>query len=259
MCTLLVWTRRHPRFGLIAAANRDEFLARPATGATRLADDPLVVGGRDLSAGGTWFAVNERGLLTALTNRRGAGAHDPSKRSRGMLVAEIVRSRTLSEALERIGRIDVREYNPFVLLVANASRALALHGGDGGADVRELGDGAHAITNWDLDAVAPPKARHALDAATALTVSGDDAAEVARRLHGALADHGAGGGEDALCVHRPATGYGTRSTSIAFVGSAPGDVRLFHAEGPACASTLVDVSGLLRHEREAPPSNKAGR
>lgn len=255
MCTLLVWKRQHPRFGLIAAANRDEFLARPATGATRLADDPIVVGGRDLTAGGTWFAVNEHGLLAALTNRRGAGTHDPSKRSRGALVLEVARSRSVARASEHVALMDAREYNPFVLLLADAADALAVHGGDSGARVVRLSDGAHAVTNWDLDAVEPPKAAHALAKAVDASVSGDDPSELARRLHRMLADHGSSQGDDALCVHRPQRSYGTRSTTIALIGTAPGDIRLFHADGPACASTLVDVSGLLREEGSARVSN----
>jgi uncharacterized protein with NRDE domain len=192
MCTLLVWKRQHPRFGLIAAANRDEFLARPATGATRLADDPLVAGGRDLTAGGSWFALNEFGVLAALTNRRGAGAHDPAKRSRGRLVLEIARCRSIGEATQHVERLDAREYNPFVLLVASADDALAVHGGDDGTHVVRLTEGAHAITNWDLDAVEPPKAAYALGKASGASVSGDEPAHTAARLHAMLADHGSG-------------------------------------------------------------------
>lgn len=259
MCTLLVWKHQHPRFGLIAAANRDEFLARPATGATRLAVDPHVVGGLDLMAGGSWFAVNELGLLAALTNRHGAGKHDPTKRSRGRLVAEIARHRTVAGAEAAIARIDARAYNPFVLLIAGADDALAVHGGENGAHIVHLTDGAHAITNWDLDAAVPSKAAYALGKASTSSVGSDDAADLARKLHAMLADHGSGSGDDALCVHRPQRGYGTRSTSIALIGSAPGDMRLFHAEGPACTSTLVEVSGLLRDEGAKRMSNPDGR
>ncbi|HEY7992803.1 MAG TPA: NRDE family protein [Candidatus Eremiobacteraceae bacterium] len=255
MCTLLVWKHRHHRFGLIAAANRDEFLARPATTPTSLARDPLVVGGRDVTAGGTWFAVNEHGVVTALTNRRGAGAHDPSKRSRGLLVGEIARSRSMAEAAKTAERIDAAEYNPFVLFVGDADEAFALHGGDDGSRLVRIDDGAHAITNWDLDASSPPKAAYACETARALPIGGDDDADVlAARLHASLSDHGSGA-DDGLCVHRPQTGYGTRSTSIALVGFRQSDARLYHAEGPPCASTLVDVSCLLRDEPAPRPSN----
>src|SRR5690348_10743434 len=147
MCTLLVWKRQHPRFGLVAAANRDEFLARAATTPTQLARDPLVIGGRDATAGGTWFAVGERGIVAALTNRRGAGAHDPAKRSRGLLVTGIARSRSIADAAGYAERIDARQYNPFVLFVGDANDAFALHGGVDGSRLVRIDDGAHAITN----------------------------------------------------------------------------------------------------------------
>lgn len=255
MCTLLVWKHRHHRFGLIAAANRDEFLARPATTPTSLSGDPLVVGGRDETAGGTWFAINEFGIVTALTNRRGAGAHDPSKRSRGLLVTEIARSRSMSQAASFAERIDSAAYNPSVLFVGDSDEAFALHGGDHGSRLVRVDDGVHAITNWDLDASSPPKAAHAIAKARDLSIAGDESAdELAVKLHALLADHGSGT-DDALCVHRPQSGYGTRSTSIALIGLQPSDTRLYHAEGPACSSTLVDFSRLLRHDPAPRPSN----
>ena len=255
MCTLLVWKRQHPRFRLIAAANRDEFLARPATTPTSLSRDPLVIGGRDTTAGGTWFAINEHGFVTALTNRRGAGAHDPSKRSRGLLVVEFAKHVSVAQVAKFADRVDATLYNPFVLFAGDANDAFALHGGVDGTRLEWIADGAHAITNWDLDATSPPKAARALDKASRFRIDAGERAEgLASRLHAFLADHGSSA-DDALCVHRPQTGYGTRSTSIAFVGSRPGDTRLFHAEGPACASTLVDVTGLMRDEPAPRPSN----
>jgi len=250
MCTLLLWKHEHPRFGLIAAANRDEFLGRPSTGPQALVADPLVVGGRDETAGGTWFAVSEHGLIVALTNRRGAGGHDPSKRSRGGLVIEAARSQTLDEALARVRAIDARAYNPFVLFAGDARAAFAAHGGDDGLRVEHVADGAHAITNWDLDALQPPKAAQALRAARGVDLrAGPSPEDVATSLHALLGGHGAGRGDaTAFCVHRDAERYGTRSTTIALLAGDPGQTRIFHAEGPACVSTLVEVSRLLRHE-----------
>ena len=255
MCTLLVWKRQHPRFGLIAAANRDEFFARPATTPTSLARDPLVIGGRDATAGGTWFAINEHGIVTALTNRRGAGAHDPLKRSRGSLVVEFAKRASVADAARFAEAIDSTLYNPFVLFVGEASDAFALHGGVDGSRLEWIADGAHAITNWDLDATSPPKAARALDKASGFRFdAAQSPEELASRLHAILADHGSSA-DVALCVHRPETGYGTRSTSIALLGLEPDDTRFFNAEGPACASTLVDVTALLRDEAAPRPSN----
>ncbi len=256
MCTLLLWKREHPRYTLVAAANRDEYLDRASTGPQNLGVDPTVVGGRDEVAGGTWFAVNAAGLVLAVTNRRGAGAHDPTRRSRGVLVKQIAHSRTYSQALETVARIDALEYNPFILLIADANDAAAVHAGADGTRVTTIPDGAHAITNWDLDAEDPKKAARALRIARATSLrADDDAAGIAQKLHAMLADHcvgdGADGPDDGLCVHRTASSYGTRSSTMAFLGALPADTALFHAEGPPCTATLEDFTALLREESRA--------
>ena len=85
MCLLAVLSRVHPDHPLVVAANRDEFLARPASGVTVLRDAPRTLGGRDAVGGGTWLAVNLRGVVAALTNTPLPGAPDPARRSRGEL------------------------------------------------------------------------------------------------------------------------------------------------------------------------------
>ena len=255
MCTLLIWKRQHPRFGIVAAANRDEYLDRPATPPLALQDDPRIVGGRDELGGGTWLAASARGLLVAVTNRRGYGAPDAARRSRGLLVADIARSPSLSAALDLLSTTEPRTYNPFVLLVADANDAYAVHCADDSLRFVQVDDGAHAITNWDIDAVVPRKAKRALDAArgwkwewstpSATRREADDVDASAASLHAMLADHGTGAGDDALCVHREPERYGTRSSTIAFLGDGSTPTRLFHAEGHPCTSTLVDVSALL--------------
>src|SRR5215469_3370205 len=107
MCTLLIWKRVHPRF----------------------------VGGRDELGGGTWFAVNALGVLVALTNRRGYGPPDPARRSRGLLVADVARSRSLGAALDLVSTIAPLTYNPFVLFLADARDAYAVHCAEDGLRV----------------------------------------------------------------------------------------------------------------------------
>ena len=69
------------------AANRDELIARPSAPPGILSSSPLIVGGRDLVAGGTWLAVRADGTICAVTNRHPAEGPpvtpDPTRRSRG--------------------------------------------------------------------------------------------------------------------------------------------------------------------------------
>jgi len=252
MCTLLLWKDRHPRYPAIVAANRDEFYDRPATGAQVLSADPLVVGGRDVTAGGSWFVVCASGLVVAVTNRRDAGKHDPSKSSRGSLVLQLAQRSSLEAALAQCARIDPARYNPFIILLADSHAAAAVHGGDDGLRVRTIGAGPHAMTNWDLDAPAPPKAQHALDVVRRLPIDpGARAGALAQTIFRALADHAAAG--CALCVHAPERAYGTRSSTIAFLGTTPADTKLYDAQGPPCTSLLEEKTALLYEGKRSLP------
>jgi uncharacterized protein with NRDE domain len=204
MCTLLVWKHRRPDYPIVVAANRDEFEGRPSTGPQRLHEQPLVVGGRDEVAGGTWLAVSEHCLIVALTNRRGAGAHDSSKRSRGQLVLDLARMARLADVGEAARVLDARAYNPFVLVALDRSNGIAVQGGDDGLHIAPLADGVHAVTNWEIDAREEPKTRRALELAEAFDIASGDADELAGRLHALLSDHAPGqrSNDGGLCVHR---------------------------------------------------------
>ena len=126
MCTLAVYVRCAPGLPLLVAANRDEFLDRPTADPRLLAVDPWVVGGQDLSAGGTWFGVNERGMVVGLLNRRRPGGPGPRRCSR----AACSPSRCCRTAGPRRRPPGARSastaaaYNAFNLLVADRGEAL---------------------------------------------------------------------------------------------------------------------------------------
>lgn len=91
MCLAAFALDQHSRFPFVLAANRDEFFNRPAA---RLgwwqADDggPAVLGGRDLSAGGTWLGLTAAGRLGLVTNIRNPQDNDPDAPSRGQIVPQ---------------------------------------------------------------------------------------------------------------------------------------------------------------------------
>ena len=85
MCTLAAFVGLSDTLPLVVAANRDEFLDRPTIDPAVLAVDPWVFAGQDLRAGGTWFGVNQHGMVIGLLNRPRPGGPDPSRRSRGLL------------------------------------------------------------------------------------------------------------------------------------------------------------------------------
>lgn len=252
MCTILIWKDAHPRWPLIVAANRDEFEGRASSGPRALSRDPLVIGGRDEVAGGTWLAISECGFVVALANRRDAGKHDPARHSRGLLVLDAARAKDLEEARRAVAAVDPAKYNPFVLLGADAQRAFSSASGSDGMAIVDVASGAHAITNWQLDADSTSKAAHALELARATRIwANADADELARHLHAVLRDHAHGKNDldGGLCVHRPADRYGTRSSWIVLLGAARDDTRAYYIEGHPCTGERSDVTHLLRGNR----------
>ena len=57
MCILFLAVEAHPDYTLILAANRDEYFARPSEPMHFWPDQPDILAGRDMQAGGTWTGL----------------------------------------------------------------------------------------------------------------------------------------------------------------------------------------------------------
>lgn len=250
MCTLALYLGQAPGRPLVIAANRDEFLARPATEPMAVADDPWIVAGIDLEAGGTWFGLNEAGLVVGILNRRTAAAIDARRRSRGALAMDALRCRSLAEARALVAAESGAAHNPFNLLVATAAGAFVAQNHAAGVALTDLGPGLHLLTNLDLnDPTCPRIAKsHQLFEAVRPQLERAALPELIAHLRPILADHstpldprgGTGGGpSENLCVHLGS--YGTRSSSIAVHDGRRGRLRLFHAPGPPCTHDYREV------------------
>ena len=99
MCLLVLAWKHHPRYRLILAGNRDEFHDRPAAPLNWWQDDPRILGGRDLKAGGTWLGVARSGRFGVVTNYRDLQAPVEGAPSRGHLVPAIPDRRDLAEGI----------------------------------------------------------------------------------------------------------------------------------------------------------------
>lgn len=147
MCLLLVAHRVHPRYPLVVAGNRDEFHARPTRDADWWEDDTEILGGRDLEAGGSWLAVNLNGRFAAVTNYRDRQRPSRSKKSRGALISDFLRSSATPG--DWLGSIDADAFGGFNLLVADNDRLGYLSNRGGGR--RELEPGIYGVANATLD------------------------------------------------------------------------------------------------------------
>jgi uncharacterized protein with NRDE domain len=162
MCTLVVLHRCVPGSPLVVAANRDEFLGRPAEGPRlRTTRTGPIVAPLDLEAGGTWVGVNARGVFAGLTNLRppvapdktGNAGQDISLRSRGEVVMMALEAGSAAEAARRLSKLEEETYNPFQLLIADGHDArLLVYRGD--PQITRLEAGPHIVGNVVDDRVS---------------------------------------------------------------------------------------------------------
>jgi uncharacterized protein with NRDE domain len=244
MCTILLAWRAVPGAPVVLAANRDELLDRPSLPPHLLREQPpLVAGGSDLLAGGTWLAVREDGVLAAVTNRR-SDVRDPERRSRGELPLALLDTASDVEAEALLRGITAGAYNPFNALYVSPQLAVVAEAPGDALTVRTLDPGLHVLTVFDLDDRSHPKVAF-LTARFEEAARQPDAAAVLAAMEEILRDHGdppARQGADAACVHMGR--YGTVSSSSVVVDDG-GAITYRHAPGPPCVTPHTDVSVLL--------------
>ena len=243
MCTVLLAWRCHAEAPVVLAANRDELIVRPSAPPGPLQVSPLIVGGRDLVAGGTWLAVAADGTVCAVTNRHpGEGppaAPDPSRRSRGEIPVAVL-SADPADVPSLLDALGPGRYNPVNVLWVSAERALVAHVDDSGpVRVIDLEPGAHVLTTRDADDERSGKVAMLLAGmGRAIDAAGDPGTTMAR-MRVLLADHTSVTdlAVDAACIHGDV--YGTVSASTVIGG--PGLLMYDHAPGRPCVTPFSAV------------------
>lgn len=105
------------KYKLILAANRDEYMSRPAKPADFHPDFPNVLCGIDMESGvegGTWLGVSKSGKFAALTNVL-VQSRNPSKLPRGKLVINYLKNDI--EPMDYLNSIEEKKHREFNLLV----------------------------------------------------------------------------------------------------------------------------------------------
>lgn len=260
MCTIVAIKDRHPRYPLIVGANRDEYYARPSSGAQLVSSEPRIVAGLDLVKGGSWMGANEHGLFVAVTNQRSFRGADPRLSSRGEIVLEALKEKSARDVEALLASLDAREYNPFNLLFGDAEQLMvgyARH--ERAITVELLGEGVWVLANDRIGSPDFPKSERALELVKPIATKPWD--ELYSGLVRALGDHekpnldrieppppGAPFDRDilrelqALCIHTPV--YGTRSATVLAIE--PGRIAHYaFADGPPCSTPFTDLTALL--------------
>ncbi|HEX3468116.1 MAG TPA: NRDE family protein [Candidatus Elarobacter sp.] len=158
MCTVLLLSRPGDRWPLLVGANRDERLDRPFQSPDRhWPEQPDVVGGRDVTAGGSWFALNDAGVVATIVNGMNRLGPLPGTSSRGALVLRALRERDAASAAHAIGALDARDYRGFTLIVADRERAFAVSSDERALRVDALAPGHHLVTPDGCDVPDSPR------------------------------------------------------------------------------------------------------
>ena len=242
MCTLIVFHHCFADAEFVIAANRDEYLDRPAEPpAPRFWHGRMVLAPRDARAGGTWLGTNDAGVFAGLTNRP-TPSLDGSRRSRGLLVKDALAASSAAEAAARLALLPARSYNPFNLLVCDARDAFVVVYEEK-AELKRLSAGPHVIGNGDPDSRRLPKVARLLDEAGEIARGSAEAALAA--LETLCATHGSAGGGplEATCIHAGA--YGTRSSTLMWRGRRRDQDVFRFSDGPPCSQPYRDYTPLL--------------
>lgn len=151
MCILFIAVKKHPKFPLIIAANRDEFHPRPTQTSQFWDNYPNLLAGKDLSAGGTWMGVTRNGKVSALTNIRDPSRQNDNAKTRGELVTQFLNKNITqpdyASALEK----STEDYNGYNLLFGTLSPLELSVFNNHTLRHQQLSQGYYGLSNASLD------------------------------------------------------------------------------------------------------------
>ena len=242
MCTVILLHRPGHAFPVLIAANRDERLDRAwDPPAAWWPAQPLVVGGRDRTAGGTWMAASRAGLVATVLNRPGSLGPAADRRSRGELPLLALAAGSAAAAAAAIAALPATEWRPFNMVLADAAGAWFLRGtGKGRPAALPLGSGIHMVTAHDPNDLASPRTARHLPRFRAAPEPRPEQEEW-QSWEALLADSGYGSGAAEALRVPPTAGFGTVSASLLAIGQ-DGQVIWRFAAGPAGEAPFLPVA-----------------
>jgi len=157
MCLLLLAVQKHPDYKLVLAANRDEYYARPTAPAAFWDEEPHLLAGKDLRAGGTWLGITRQGRIAAITNYRDPATNKTNAPSRGKLVTSfLLGQESPKHFLEGLAQEKDR-YNGFNLILGENDQLYWFSNRGDGA--HKLSSGVYGLSNRLLDTPWPKVTR----------------------------------------------------------------------------------------------------
>ena len=153
MCLIVFAHNSHPNYKFIFAANRDEFYDRPTEHADFWKDQPNLLAGKDLKAGGTWMGITKSGKFAAITNYRDLSNIKEDAPTRGLLVTDYLLGDQNTKDYYKEVKTNLQDYNGFNLILGDMDNLyyFSTHA-DG---LKKLDPGVHGLSNAVLDTPWP--------------------------------------------------------------------------------------------------------
>lgn len=153
MCLIVFANKVHKNYKLIFAANRDEFYNRPAEQAGFWKDNPELLAGKDLKAGGTWMGITKSGRFAAITNYRDMKNIKDNAPSRGKITLDYLCSDISAQEYFLSIKDSLKYYNGFNLILGSIDNLFYLSSIAG--EIKEITPGIHGLSNAFLDTAWP--------------------------------------------------------------------------------------------------------
>ncbi|XP_019166389.1 PREDICTED: transport and Golgi organization protein 2 homolog isoform X2 [Ipomoea nil] len=163
MCIAAFQWKAHPIYPFLLFLNRDEYYDRP-TKALAWWEDGVILGGRDVLAGGTWLGCNLKGKIAFLTNvREVVDLPSSHTKSRGDLPVRFLRSNKSPRDFAEELMAEADHFGGFNLIVVDICSMTMFYitnrPKDRGVSVTEVSPGIHVLTNASLDSPWPKAQR----------------------------------------------------------------------------------------------------
>ena len=148
MCLLILIQRPDRQYPLLVASNRDEDRDRKTSPPGLFVGARLrMLSPRDRLAGGTWLAVNQRGMFAGITNVAGA-VPEPLPTTRGALPHLALDEDDLDGAANAVRvAVAAAPYNAFQLLISDQGRTRVLRYQDGALTEGDMADTVLVVSN----------------------------------------------------------------------------------------------------------------
>jgi uncharacterized protein with NRDE domain len=152
MCLAVINWNPTSQYPVKVVANRDEFRHRPAL-AMHWWDQPSILAGKDLEAGGSWLGFNRLGNFALLTNIRPGFVGMSGQLSRGDLVVNFLSSEKSITEFHKETQSSIGKFGGFNLLIGNAKEIFWFSSTN--PNGQWLKPGVHGLSNDSLNTPWP--------------------------------------------------------------------------------------------------------